>query len=61
MEILNNVDDNNYTKLTLTYKKIDLTVKIDFLFSFQIKNTKPTPCIQSSGKKARHSSLLPKN
>ena len=29
--------------------------------TFQIKNTKLIPCIQSSCKKARHSSLLPKN
>jgi len=41
-------------------KNIDLTVKIDCLLNYQIKNMKVTLSIPSSCKKSRHSSLLPK-
>ena len=44
-----------------TLKNVDLTVKIDYLLTYQIKNIKLTLCIESSYKKSRRSSLLPKN
>jgi len=42
-------------------KNIDLTVKNDFLLTYQVKNMKLILSIRSSCKKSRHSSLLPKN
>ena len=54
---------DNYEKLTLLpYKKNIYLTAENFLFlTYQIKNMKLTFLIQSSCKKSRHSSLLPKH